>query len=105
MVVFIFIQIQNKLLFANNGEPDQTPHFAASDLVLRCLLMSYQWTLGLYGLINSRIVSQSFILLLLKSQVTGFNNLGLSIFANPFVSNKPCMHTSTAFKIPYNKTV
>ena len=24
-------------LFANSGDPDQTPHFAASDLVLHCL--------------------------------------------------------------------
>ena len=36
-----------KLLFANSGEPDQTPHFAVSDLVLHCLLMSQKRTLGL----------------------------------------------------------
>ena len=24
-------------LFANNGDPDQTPHYAMSDLVLHCL--------------------------------------------------------------------
>ena len=27
-------------LFANSGDPDQTPHSAASDLGLHCLLMS-----------------------------------------------------------------
>ena len=26
----------------NSGEPDQTPRFAASDLVLRCLPMSHK---------------------------------------------------------------
>ena len=26
-------------LFANSGDPDQTPHFAASDLGLHCLLV------------------------------------------------------------------
>ena len=31
-----------KLLFANSGEPDQTPHFAASDLVLHCVLMPHK---------------------------------------------------------------
>ena len=29
-------------LFANSGEPDQTPHIAASDLVLHYLPMSYK---------------------------------------------------------------
>ena len=27
-------------LFANNGDPDQTPHSAASDLGLHCLLIT-----------------------------------------------------------------
>ena len=27
---------------ANSGEPDQTPRFAVSDLVLHCLLMSHK---------------------------------------------------------------
>ena len=39
-----------KLLYTNSGEPDQTPHVAASDLVLHCLLMSHKRTPGLYGL-------------------------------------------------------
>ena len=26
----------------NSGDPDQTPHFAASDLVLHCLSMSHK---------------------------------------------------------------
>ena len=38
---FLF-KIQNKLPFANSGEPDQMPHSAASDLVLHCLLMSHK---------------------------------------------------------------
>ena len=38
---FLFI-FQLKLLFANSGEPDQTPHFAAFDLVLHCLPMSHK---------------------------------------------------------------
>ena len=29
-------------LSANSGQPGQTPHFAASDLVLHCLLMSHK---------------------------------------------------------------
>ena len=39
---FIFIHILKELLFANGGEPDQTPRFAASDLVLYCLPMSHR---------------------------------------------------------------
>ena len=30
---FIFIKLK-KIMFAKSGEPDQTPHFAASDQVL-----------------------------------------------------------------------
>ena len=37
---FLF-KFRNKLLQANSGKPDQTPHFAASDLVLHCLPMSH----------------------------------------------------------------
>ena len=29
-------------MLANSGEPDQTPRFAASDLVLHCLPMSHK---------------------------------------------------------------
>ena len=29
-------------ILANNGEPDQTPCFVASDLVLHCLSMSHK---------------------------------------------------------------
>ena len=40
--IFLFIvKFKKKLLFANSGEPDQTLRFAASDLVLHCLPMSY----------------------------------------------------------------
>ena len=38
MVFFIFIQI----LISNSGEPDQTPRFVASDLVLHCLPSSHK---------------------------------------------------------------
>ena len=38
---FLF-KFQKNLLLANSGEPDQTPQFAASDLVLHCLPMSHK---------------------------------------------------------------
>ena len=47
MVFFIFNQILIELSVANSGEPDQTPRSAASDLVLRCLPMSYKKDAGL----------------------------------------------------------
>ena len=34
--IYIFLEKMAKL-FANSEDPDQTPHFAASDLGLRCL--------------------------------------------------------------------
>ena len=43
--------IEYSVLEANSGDPDQTPRSAASDLDLRCLLISRKRTLGLYGLI------------------------------------------------------
>ena len=46
---FLFIFLK-KLLSANSGEPDQTPRFAASDLVLHCLPMFHKKALGLNGL-------------------------------------------------------
>ena len=36
------MQILKNILQANSGEPDQTPRFAASDLVLHCLPMSHK---------------------------------------------------------------
>ena len=30
---------RQKMLLANSGDPDQTPHYAASDLGLHCLPM------------------------------------------------------------------
>ena len=36
------LKFYKKFLFANSGEPDQTPHFGASDLVLQCLQMSHK---------------------------------------------------------------
>ena len=38
---FLFI-FEKKLLYANSEEPDQTPHFATSDLVLDCLPMFHK---------------------------------------------------------------
>ena len=38
MVVFLFTQILKK----HDGDPDQTPHSAASDLSLHCLPMSHR---------------------------------------------------------------
>ena len=38
---FLF-EFLKTLLYANSGEPDQTPRFAASDMVLHCLLMSHK---------------------------------------------------------------
>ena len=35
---------------ANNGNPDQTPHFVVSDLGLHYLPMTKKRTLGMYGL-------------------------------------------------------
>ena len=35
-------QKKQQLLFANSEEPDQTPCFAASDLVLHCLPLSHK---------------------------------------------------------------
>ena len=40
--IFHFHSIKKKLLFANSEEPDQTPRFAAADLVLHCLPMSHK---------------------------------------------------------------
>ena len=50
MILFKFLK---KLLYSNSGEPDQTLHFAASDLVLHCLPMFHKkdarliWVKGL----------------------------------------------------------
>ena len=41
MVFFNFIQILIEHSEANSGDPDQTPHYAASDLGLHCLPMSH----------------------------------------------------------------
>ena len=37
-----FILKDNSVSNLNSGEPDQTPCFATSDLVLHCLSMSYK---------------------------------------------------------------
>ena len=46
---FLF-KFEKKLLYANRGEPDQMPRFAASDLVLHCLPMSHKKDTRLIGL-------------------------------------------------------
>ena len=38
----VLFKFKKKLLFANSGEPDQTPRFVASDLVLHYLPMSHK---------------------------------------------------------------
>ena len=38
----IFLILIKILKETNNGEPDQAPHFAASDLDLHCLPMSHK---------------------------------------------------------------
>ena len=40
--IFFLFKICKKLLLANSGKPDQTPHFAVSDLVLHCLPLSHK---------------------------------------------------------------
>ena len=42
VVFFIFIQILKETSVNKPGEPDQTLHFAASDLVLQCLRTSHE---------------------------------------------------------------
>ena len=39
----------------NSGEPDQTPHFAASDLVLHCLPMSHKMDVRLIRVTSLRL--------------------------------------------------
>ena len=41
-MVFLLFKFLMKLLFANSGELDQTPRFAASDLVLHGLPMPHK---------------------------------------------------------------
>ena len=41
-MVFFFFKFNKNVLCANSGDPDQTPHSAASDLGLHCLHMSHK---------------------------------------------------------------
>ena len=45
MVIFLFLPciIEMPVFNANSADPDQTPHYAASDLDLHCLPMSLLW--------------------------------------------------------------
>ena len=40
--MYYLIQILKEISFCKDGEPDQTPRFAASDLVLHCLPMFHK---------------------------------------------------------------
>ena len=40
--IYIFLE-KNGKLFANSGDPDQTPYFAGSDLGLHCLPITLLW--------------------------------------------------------------
>ena len=42
MVFFILFKVQQKIMQANSGDPDQTPHNVASDLGLHYLPMSHK---------------------------------------------------------------
>ena len=43
-VTFILLLMENwKILLANNVDPDQMPHYVASDLGLHCLPMTILW--------------------------------------------------------------
>ena len=39
---YFLFEIKENILYANSGDPDQTPRSAASDLGLRCLSMSHK---------------------------------------------------------------
>ena len=45
-------------LFANSGDPDQTPHSAASDLGLHCLLINLLWVFRLYW-VNMQSINEA----------------------------------------------
>ena len=53
-------------LFANSGDPDQTPHSAASDLGLHCLPITLlrvsrlQWVKLLKSVITTTIIQEAF---------------------------------------------
>ena len=42
MYFFIFVLFVFEFSIANSEDPDQTPHYAASDLSLHCLPMSHK---------------------------------------------------------------
>ena len=83
-----FVEISE--LNANSVDSDQTPHSAASDLGLHCLLMSLLWTLDLNGLkarLEVKICTDSD-----SSRACGNSHPGVcspsihSIISNDFVS-------------------
>ena len=49
LILFLFLW---KILLVNNGDPDQTPHYVASDLGLHCLPMVILRVPGKNGLTN-----------------------------------------------------
>ena len=53
--IFHFFKFQYAVLWANSENPDQSPHFVASDLGLHCMPLNCptKRTLGINGLRNS----------------------------------------------------
>ena len=60
----IFIQFLKKLLLSNSGEPDKTPRFLASGLVLHCLTMSHKKDASLI-----RVSNLAFLALRVKYEI------------------------------------
>ena len=54
----IFIQIKKELSITNSGEPDQTPHYVASDLVLHGVPMSHKKEASLFGLMQVKSIAE-----------------------------------------------
>ena len=67
--LLLFFKFKKKLLYENSGEPDQTLRFAASDLVLHCLLMSNKKD-ARFIWVKYRIMSMKFLTLNCVSKVT-----------------------------------
>ena len=71
---FLFKFKKQQLQFANSGEPDHTPHFAASGLVLHCLPMPNKKEARLIGVKEGFCVSYVLaqITIQIKQQYTGY---------------------------------
>ena len=62
------------MILADSGDPDQTPHSTAYDLVLHCLLMSHKMMLGFNGLVSSWVSFLKYLIdtILLSTQSVWF---------------------------------